>query len=396
MKKRWLFFAILILSCTSNPAPGISRPIVPTNIGIPSGSHTTSLAITQPSWFQDPKSNILMLSGVLSTVFVDPVTSEDIVLGFENAEWIDNNHVGFSSFLEPVCPSGTAYGKIFNLSKWEVEEIDTDTSKILEFCKPDVTENTIKVQDNELSLFDEETKTWKTFLNILPDQIVHEFLMIDGKIYVLEGSASSEAEDVIKIYDVGSKKVLKTFNGEVAKNKIKYSERLNVIVYFSKNNVCFIELDDLERDCKTMLPEVYEDAELEYFLASGKVLFSYDTSPHVNYNIRTVCVFTIGSDQIKCPTANLKIFTPRIEYTNEQYEINKTWSVIDAKVSPDEKWLAICYGLDFPDGYIGLAFVDLNGQNYKVIDDTFFKGFFLSFCDQYKYVYSEYTWRPMP
>jgi len=337
-----------------------------------------------------------MLSGIVSAVFIDPVTSEDVILGFENAEWIDNNHVGFSSFAEPVCSSGKAYKKIFTLSKWEVEEFTSDSQKMIKFCLPEVAEKTIKLQDGELKLYDVKTGVWETFVNIPPDRTTHSFKKIGEQIYLLEGSTLSETEDVIKIYDIESKKVLKTFRGEVAHNKIKYSERLNKLAYLSEHSICLIDLENLERDCKSEPLNTYEGMELEYFLPSGRLLFSYDSSPHVNYNIRKVCVFTFESELISCPADNAEIFAPRIEYTHNQYEINKTWSMIDAKVSPDEKWLAICYGLDFPDSYIGLAFVELSGQDFKTIDDTFFKGLFVSFCDQYKYVYSEYSWRPMP
>jgi WD40 repeat protein len=343
-----------------------------------------------------------MLSGFQFAVFIDPITSENLILSFEKAKWIDNTYVGFSPYSEPMCSSGKAYRKKFNLSKWEVEEITRNSPKMLEFCLPNGTINTIKIQNNELRLYDDKTGTWETFLTILPDQIIHDFMKIGEKIYVLEGNATGEAEDVIKIYDIESKKVLKTFSGDVAQNKVNYSERLNKLAFLSENSICLIDLESLERECESEPLNTYGGMELEYFLPSGRLLFSYDSSPHVNYNIRKICIFTLEGDQIDCPTENLEILAPRIEYqklspnNNEMYEVNKTWSVIDAKASPDEKWLAICYGLDFPDGYIGMAFVNMNGQNFKTVDDMFFKGLFPPFCDQYRHVYSEFTWRPKP
>lgn len=283
---------------------------------------------------------------------------------------------------------------------WKIENFSLNPNDLLKFCFYVSHEDVTKNQDNSLMFYDIHVGAWVKFLDVAPDQIVYDFKKIGEKAYVLLGASEGEAK-VITVYDIASMKALKSYPGEVADNIIKYSAKLQKIAYVSNNNICFVGLESLERECKVDFSDVYEDVRLSDFLSSGDLPFSYDTSPHVNYNIRKICVFRPATGGIECPTENLEILNPKVEYknlspdSNEKYEINKTWSVLDAKISPDETWLAFCYGLDFPGGYEGLAFVDMNGQNFKAFDNPFLKSF-PPLCDEYRLVYSEYSWRPLP
>jgi hypothetical protein len=405
MRYRKLLTSLLILFIAScAPKPEIVPSPIPTNTktSIPS-SPTPEILISQPVWFKNPNTNILMLTNPDMAIFIDPVSMDDVWLEFKDARWIDNSYVGSSPYYEPRCPAGEAYRYLFNLSMWKIENAFQNPRDLSKFCFSEISGGVTRSQETSLMIYNNNTNVWEKFLDVTPDQTIYDFTKIAEKAYVLRSNKQRKIGNTIIIYEIKSRKALKSYVGEVKNNIIRYSSKLQKIAYISNNNLCFIDLQNLKRECETDFRNIYEDMRLGNFLSSGDLPFSYDTSPHVNYNIRKVCVLRLLTGEIKCPTGSLEILNPRVEYkdlspgSNEKYEINKTWSVIDTKFSPDETWLAICYGLDFPNGYLGLAFVDINGKNFNVINSSFSKHF-PPFCDQYRpvYSYSKYSWRPIP
>lgn len=392
----------LITSCVSapdtvvSPAPTNTEVVVatPPNLGV---------SIDQPEWMKNPNSDILLLSYGVNAVFFDAGTASTLYMALPNARWVDNNHVLFTAFDQAYSNiSEKTYKYALDIADWKIVEAKY-ISDIVD--KDGNTPNVFVDKDEEntpLKIYNKQLEQWENFL--YPPQGLFNLneLLIGNRIFVVQGEDINGNGGMISVYDLETKEAVKTFFGNVEMNILRYSK--GKVVYIADNVPCAIDVQILERECGTPIPEKYGNVEIDQTLNYPDVIpFIYEDRLEKNIYNKRICIYAFFDGEIACPMDNLKILKPVVDKIpdlqdpgklREVIELNSVWAY---SISPDTAYILFCYGNNNYAQYSGTAIIDIDGGNLRILDDIEFIPDVISYmCQDPHSAHVASNWRPVP
>lgn len=392
----------LITSCVSapdtvvSPAPTNTEVVVatPPNLGV---------SIDQPEWMKDPNSDILLLSYGVNAVFFDAGTASTLYMALPNARWVDNNHVLFTAFDQVYSNvSEKTYKYALDIADWKIVEAKY-ISDIVD--KDGNTPNVFVDKDEEntpLKIYNKQLEQWENFL--YPPQGLFNLneLLIGNRIFVVQGEDINGNGGMISVYDLETKEAVKTFFGNVEMNILRYSK--GKVVYITDSMPCAIDVQILERECGTPIPEKYGNVEIDQTLNYPDVIpFIYEDRLEKNIYNKRICIYAFFDGEIACPMDNLKILKPVVDKIpdlqdpgklREVIELNSVWAY---SISPDTAYILFCYGNNNYAQYSGTAIIDIDGGNLRILDDIEFIPDVISYmCQDPHSAHVASNWRPVP
>jgi hypothetical protein len=403
------FLILFLVSCKQVPTP-IFAPTAEvfstTGMSLPKSNET--LLPEEPEWLNDNKSNILLLSYGKLTIFIDPVTTDTLFLEISDAHWVDNTHILFASNDRFLYNSSEGNSQdILDLANWKIIEAKYNPNQSSGVASGNEKSPNIWLDKNEentpLKIYNDQRKQWDIFL--YPPQGLYNLneLFIEGKIFIVQGNAVYRNGYVIAVYDFESKKIIKTFVGNVEKNTLRYSK--DKVIYVTDNIPCAIDIQTLKRACGVLIPRKYKDIEIGWSPNYPETIpFTY--SEHIDKYAYTkkVCLFGFFTGEIVCPMEDLQILKPVLSNVNDwrdpskQMEIIESKSIWDYSISPNKKYILFCYGNNYYARYEGTAIVDIDGSNFRLLDDIEEVpiSMIANTCWQSDVGHVAFSWRPLP
>lgn len=405
MMQQRIFLAILLVtSCVSNP--DIAPPSVPTNTKLVVVSPTPGISIPQPEWIAKKNSSIFILSHNGLALFIEPETAEILFLTLPDAHWIDSNLVGFSILDNDNCPSGKSYQYVLNLSEWKTDEVESvDDTR---FCVVGWENERLNLwlQKGDpatvLKIYDNQSENWEDFLYPPTGLYNLEQILVNKKIFIVQGDDPFGLGNVIAVYDFETKQILRTFVGNVEGNILQHSEE--GVVYVTDNTPCIIDVQVLKRRCGKAIPNEYQGVMIGPLLPDKRTLpFLYFKNDVENKSYYNLCLINILSGGLTCPTEKLVILRPESETMSDINDPGMTKNILLVKsifsysVSPDGRFVAFCYGSTAYSRYMGTVILDINEGDYHVLDDQEFFPELISYdCQRLNAENSTFKWRPPP
>ncbi|MBL8080960.1 MAG: hypothetical protein JNM55_23515 [Anaerolineales bacterium] len=392
----------LITSCVSAPGTVVSPALTNTEVVVATPPNL-EVSIDQPEWMKNPNSDILLLSYGVNAVFFDAGTASTLYMALPNARWVDNNHVLFTAFDQAYSNvSEKTYKYALDIADWKIVEAKYISDIV---GKDGDTPNVFVDKDEEntpLKIYNKQLEQWENFL--YPPQGLFNLneLLIGNRIFVVQGEDINGNGDMISVYDLETKEAVKTFLGNVGMNILRYSK--GKVVYIVDNVPCAIDVQILERECGTPIPEKYVNVEIDQTLNYPDVIpFIYEDHLEKNIYNKRICIYAFFDGEIACPMDNLKILNPVVDKIpdlqdsgklREVIELNSVWAY---SISPDTAYVLFCYGNNNYAQYQGTAIIDIDGGNLRILDDIEFIPDVISYmCQDPRSAHVASNWRPVP
>jgi hypothetical protein len=403
------FLSLLLTACVSNletTTPSV-EVVLPTRIANLFQADKFSLP-DQPKWLKDVKSDVLLLSYGELALFIYPKTADTLFLTLPNAHWIDNNHVSFTSANQVYRDtSKETYQYTLDLADWKITENNSSPNQGSSIAGGNKNYPNIKLDKNEentpLKIYNDQLKQWDIFL--YPPQGLYNLdeLFIDGKIFTVQGNAAYRKGYIIAVYDFETKKIIKTFVGNVEMNTLRYSK--NKVIYVTDNIPCAIDIQTLKRECGVLIPRKYKEIEIGWSPNYPETIpFTYSEHIEKYAYTKKMCLFGFLTGKIVCPMEDLQILKPVLSKVKDwrdpskQMEIIESKSIWDYSISPNEEYILFCYGNNYYARYEGTAIVDVDGRNFRLLDDIeeVPVSMIANTCWQSDVGHVAFSWRPLP